>query len=995
MTAPRTRTVDLRTSAYDVYCGRPRQGEPWDLGNPWGTAREGGTRALIVVKDKAAAVARFAAWLRREPDALAEVAAVAPDLEPPTLEEVRERCAGRALGCFCSLKGPCHARVLAHVADGGEPAWPLPERAPVDPLPEATAAARWTAERCDLEVEAALLRGGRRLVSLDIETSVETGEPACLTWVELAPDGAGGWAVLGPFGVHARDPRARRLFEGWLTDPDAVLLGQNVAFDLWTLAARWSLLAEVVALYEGGRVRDTMLRQRLIDIAWPARLVWVPEFGRMVPRKFAPHALVGGDVRIDEADDDGGGSFGAKGGLDALAGRHLGVDLGESKHGADAPRLRYGEVLDLPWAAWPEDFKRYALGDPDATLRVYLAQADAVDAKRADPRERLPDLFDGDAADPLTPLVDEAFQCAVALPFQAMSARGLRSDRALVQRQRAELAALAAWAEGLMVEAGIARREPIYGPPPPKPPPPPKRKRGEPTPPKAPRPEREVLGWKVSVDDAEMRRRVERLLRAKGLPVEFTKSGKKIKADVDTVFAAVDPAIGDVDGDAPSAWSDAAEDQEAVDGAAVDALASVDPAAARDLSELLGPRLLKIARKALAGSDAERAEDPARAAELRAEAGGWSLDRLRAAVMAAPDPGLAALAVARKATKFDTSFLRGLDTDDDLRAWFRTMMDTGRTSMVGRIRQNMPKTGGIRECIIPRPGYVFLQCDYSQIELLGLATALDWCVGRESTLTRAIREGTDCHLLLACHPILELGEEYASARAHRKECGAVLEAYGSDRARAEAARPDLDWARFDRIEKARQNAKAANFGFPGGMGARKFVATCKKQGIAISLDQAERLREAWLGTWPEVRDYFGWASALTSQGRSAAVRHFDGGHWRGGCGYTQACNTLFQGLVARGAKLAAWALFVACYLDEASPLFGCRPVLFVHDEFVLEAPIERCPPPPPPAPGERPKADEPPALRELIRVMVEQMLTVMPSQAVKAEGKVLRVRWTK
>ena len=97
---------------------------------------------------------------------------------------------------------------------------------------------------------------------------------------------------------------------------------------------------------------------------------------------------------------------------------------------------------------------------------------------------------------------------------------------------------------------------------------------------------------------------------------------------------------------------------------------------------------------------------------------------------------------------------------------------------------------------------------------------------------------------------------------------------------AEAARPDLDWSRFDKLEKARQNAKAANFGFPGGMGARKFVITCKKQGISITLDQAERLREAWLGTWPEVRDYFGWASALTSQGRSAAVRHFDGGHWR-------------------------------------------------------------------------------------------------------------------
>jgi hypothetical protein len=91
----RTRVINLRSSPYEVYCGRPRQGEPWDLGNPWGTAREGGTRALIIVKDKARAVERFAAWLRRDPDALAEVAAVAPELEPPTLEEVRDRLRGR------------------------------------------------------------------------------------------------------------------------------------------------------------------------------------------------------------------------------------------------------------------------------------------------------------------------------------------------------------------------------------------------------------------------------------------------------------------------------------------------------------------------------------------------------------------------------------------------------------------------------------------------------------------------------------------------------------------------------------------------------------------------------------------------------------------------------------------------------------------------------------------------------------------------------------
>ena len=54
-------------------------------------------------------------------------------------------------------------------------------------------------------------------------------------------------------------------------------------------------------------------------------------------------------------------------------------------------------------------------------------------------------------------------------------------------------------------------------------------------------------------------------------------------------------------------------------------------------------------------------------------------------------------------------------------------------------------------------------------------------------------------------------------------------------------------------------------------------------------------------------------------------------------------------------------------------------MLFVHDEFVLEVPIGR----------------EGLALPELIRIMVASMLSVMPGQAVRAEGKVLPERWTK
>lgn len=808
-----------------------------------------------------------------------------------------------------------------------------------------------------------------------------TSEPACLTWCGAVRGSDGAWKPGEVFGLHARAIEARERLATWLADPDVVFVGQNICFDLTTLGQWWDLLPAVRAAYEAGRVRDTMLRQHLIDIAWPARShgVWNAEHEKWFPAKFAWHAGRGRLERIDGEDDDGGGSF-AKGGLDHLAWRLLAIDLSADKHSDTSPRLRYHEVIDDPWEAWPEDFRRYALGDPRLTLEVYFEQAEIVrtrmDGTRTRPDDMLPPMFaDGWAPDdPAAPLVDEQFQCLAAVPFQLMSARGVRVDLELVRSQRKELAALGSWAADLCVRHGTMREEYDFEPndneklkP---------LRKGETASPerlyrsyrsrwrslqeKNPQGFEQFLelarrlGKIRSVDrkviDSEKRERVERIMVARGVAIARTAKGDKVKADADVLYDAALPQV-------VAASQRGGETGSALGGAAADLVA------------LLGPSLLKIARKALAGTD------------------GWSLDRLAAAIEAAEDPGLAALAVQTKAVKFDTSFLRGLDVPaGEVRAWFRTMMETGRTSMVGAIRQNMPKSGGIRECIIPREGYVFVQCDYSQIELLGLAYVLDVVFGRESSLTRAIRDGIDCHLLLACHPLLGLGVDYATAKAHRKQGNEYLEACGSNRARAEAAHGDFDWALFDRIEKSRFCAKAANFGFPGGMMQRKFAATQKKQNnLVLSIEEAASLRSAWLETWPELVAYFEWAKGKTASGRTARVRHLDGsdpaggGHWRGGCGYTQLCNSLFQGLVARGAKWAAWQLMIACYMESSGPLVGCFPVLFVHDEFVLEVPIGR----------------DGPALAALISIMVESMLSVMPGQAVRAEGKVLAERWTK
>ena len=49
------------------------------------------------------------------------------------------------------------------------------------------------------------------------------------------------------------------------------------------------------------------------------------------------------------------------------------------------------------------------------------------------------------------------------------------------------------------------------------------------------------------------------------------------------------------------------------------------------------------------------------------------------------------------------------------------------------------------------------------------------------------------------------------------------------------------------------------------------------------------------------------------------MTQFLSGRVRGGCRFTQMCNTLFQGLAADGAKKALWDITRECYLDTASP----------------------------------------------------------------------------
>lgn len=272
--------------------------------------------------------------------------------------------------------------------------------------------------------------------------------------------------------------------------------------------------------------------------------------------------------------------------------------------------------------------------------------------------------------------------------------------------------------------------------------------------------------------------------------------------------------------------------------------------------------------------------------------------------------------------------------------FYDVLKETGRTSCSNPPQQQPPREGGYREAWIPRPGWLYAGADYDTIELVALAQVNIW-LGHGSAMGDAIRAGLDLHLVTAV-AILN-----AEGRGTPEASGPWTYEL------AQAARKGHHgpgWAAA--VSEARQLAKAANFGFPGGMQANSFSQFAHgSYGVDITPEAAQDLRETWLGAYPEMHAYFGWCDRQVSYDAGGTARQFVSGRIRGGARRTALYNGYFQGLVADGAKFSAYLLVRAglagegpTELAEAVRVFdGCRPVLFLHDEVISEVPEDRAP----------------------------------------------------
>lgn len=266
----------------------------------------------------------------------------------------------------------------------------------------------------------------------------------------------------------------------------------------------------------------------------------------------------------------------------------------------------------------------------------------------------------------------------------------------------------------------------------------------------------------------------------------------------------------------------------------------------------------------------------------------------------------------------------------------------------------------VRECFVPRPGWIFAQADYEQLELHTLAELCIKLFGY-STLGDALNAGLDPHTELAAE-IFNISPE--EARRRRKD-------------KADKA-----------FDDGRQAGKVGNFGLPGGLGVKRFVDFARSgYGVIIAPDAAKKIKAAWLRRWPEMVAYFDYIATKTNnpEGLCTLVDPFTG-RVRGGVGYTNGCNDGFQALGAAVAKEATWLVSRACYTGDvegeargASPIHGSRIVNMIHDELIVETP-------------DTPAAHS--VAKELERLMIKGADKYLPHVKAKAPGLLMRY-WSK
>jgi DNA polymerase I-like protein with 3'-5' exonuclease and polymerase domains len=278
----------------------------------------------------------------------------------------------------------------------------------------------------------------------------------------------------------------------------------------------------------------------------------------------------------------------------------------------------------------------------------------------------------------------------------------------------------------------------------------------------------------------------------------------------------------------------------------------------------------------------------------------------------------------KRAGTYGTDWLQHVAEDGRIYpSWAQLGTVAGRTSCSAPNLQQVPRDKRYRRCFAAPPGRVLVKADYSQLQLRIAAKVAD-----EKHMLAAYRAGEDLHTLTA-----------------RQITG-----------KEDVTRDD------------RQLAKAVNFGLLFGLGVKGLRGYARSNyGLDLTEAQAAHYRRAFFTAYPGLERWHRQAG----NSRAAECRTL-GGRRRlldDKTPFTHRLNTPVQGTEADGAKLA-----MALLWERRAECLGAFPVLFCHDEIVVEC-----------------DADQVVAVRGwLTQAMVEAMTPLIDPVPVEVEAKVGR-----
>ena len=355
-----------------------------------------------------------------------------------------------------------------------------------------------------------------------------------------------------------------------------------------------------------------------------------------------------------------------------------------------------------------------------------------------------------------------------------------------------------------------------------------------------------------------------------------------------------------------------------------------------------------------------------------------------------------------------------------IRGSFNSLVTTGRTSSYtsrlypSRNEQNVDPR--VRPCTIPREGNVIVSTDYNGMELGTLAQKCINLFG-ESELANKINAGIDVHAYLAAQIAYhkddgfrkicddntmtykdDIYEAFIGSKNDQDSCDGILSEFSLV---YRGEHPELSGDKpvtFDNFFKHyRTLAKPVGLGYPGGLGAITLVTLAKAQyGLVFSIELAKELKEIWLETYPEMKQYLAWVGKQIDLNHDPLLYQDDDGKtqkhiWyyydsprgmhRPKCTFCKIANGCgLQTPSAEGALEALYRFQEASWMAEPGDLlYGTICINFVHDEFVWESPNDELL-------GQRARVVE--------KIMIDAMREITPDVKAGAESAAM-YRWNK